>query len=94
MMVGLIAIAVGAAAGTAAIAAFPPLAGLLGFTGTGIAGGSTAAGMMSASAIANGGAVAAGSLVAILQSVGAAGVSAATYIAGATGGALLGVLFL
>ncbi|NWS39804.1 IF27A protein, partial [Probosciger aterrimus] len=47
----------------------------LGFTGTGIAAGSMAAKMMSAAAIANGGAVPAGSTVAVLQSIGAAGLS-------------------
>uniref|UniRef100_A0A8C2H9J7 Uncharacterized protein n=1 Tax=Cyprinus carpio TaxID=7962 RepID=A0A8C2H9J7_CYPCA len=44
--------------------------GIAGFTGAGIAAGSTAAGMMSSAAIANGGDVAAGSLVALLQSAG------------------------
>ncbi|KAM6045184.1 uncharacterized protein VSU04_013379 isoform 3-T3 [Chlamydotis macqueenii] len=47
----------------------------LGFTGAGIAAGSVAAKMMSAAAIANNGAVAAGSTVAVLQSIGAAGLS-------------------
>ena len=42
----------------------------VGFTTTGIAANSVAAGMMSASAVANGGGVAAGSIVAVLQSLG------------------------
>ncbi|XP_015269418.1 PREDICTED: interferon alpha-inducible protein 27-like protein 2 [Gekko japonicus] len=87
-------IMLGAVAGLAATAAVPPLAGLLGFTGAGIAAGSTAAGWMSTSAIASGGGVAAGSLVAVLQSIGAAGMSAATYVAGAAGGATGGALLV
>ncbi len=55
-------------AGAALLA--PVALGIAGFTGAGIAAGSTAAGMMSSAAIANGGGVAAGSLVAILQSAG------------------------
>ncbi|MCJ8731006.1 hypothetical protein PDJAM_G00191060 [Pangasius djambal] len=48
---------------------------------------------MSSAAIANGGGVAAGSLVAVLQSVGAAGLSAATTAGVAsTGGVIGGVL--
>ncbi|XP_015738762.1 interferon alpha-inducible protein 27-like protein 2A isoform X1 [Coturnix japonica] len=47
----------------------------LGFTAAGITAGSIAAKMMSAAAIANGGGVAAGSVVAVLQSVGAVGLS-------------------
>ncbi|CAF1215468.1 unnamed protein product [Didymodactylos carnosus] len=47
----------------------------LGFAGSGITGGSVAAGMMSSAAIANGGGVAAGSVVALLQSVGVLGVT-------------------
>ena len=63
-----------------------------GFTAAGIAAGSTAAGMMGAAATASGGAVAAGSTVslhyypfliilqvAVLQSVGAAGLGAAIW---------------
>jgi hypothetical protein len=47
--------------------------GGIGFTATGIAESSLAAGMMSTAAIANGGGVAAGSLVSILQSMSVAG---------------------
>ncbi|KAL8186963.1 UNVERIFIED_CONTAM: hypothetical protein K2H54_024987 [Gekko kuhli] len=82
------------AADKAATAAVPPLAGVLGFTGAGIAAGSTAASWMSASALASGGGVAAGSAVAILQSIGAAGLSAATYVAGVAGGATGGALLV
>ncbi|KAG7253524.1 hypothetical protein CRUP_013282 [Coryphaenoides rupestris] len=53
-----------------------------------ITAGSYAAGMMSATAVANGGAVVAGSAVAVLQSVGAAGMGAAlTSAVGAAGAA-------
>ncbi|KAM6371038.1 interferon alpha-inducible protein 27-like protein 1 [Pluvialis apricaria] len=53
----------------------------LGFTAAGITPlGSVAAKMMSAAAIANGGGVAAGSIVAVLQSIGAAGLSLAAKI--------------
>ncbi|KAG7465921.1 hypothetical protein MATL_G00159420 [Megalops atlanticus] len=51
------------------VAAVPLVLGGIGFTAAGIAGGSYAAGMMSAAATANGGGVAAGSLVAVLQSI-------------------------
>ena len=61
----------------------PWIVGLLGFTGAGIAGGSVGAWMMSL----YGGAVTSGSIVAVLQSIGAAGMSpVATAIAGAIGG--------
>ncbi|KDO21388.1 hypothetical protein SPRG_13701 [Saprolegnia parasitica CBS 223.65] len=65
----------------------------LGFTSGGIAAGSTAAGMMSAAAVANGGSVAAGSTVAVLQSVGAAGLGVAGGAAVAVAGAALAVPF-
>ncbi|XP_036967749.1 interferon alpha-inducible protein 27-like protein 2A [Acanthopagrus latus] len=82
--------AIGAVAGGlgASVVAPAALAGL-GFTKVGIAAGSWAASWMGYAAVANGGGVAAGSLFAILQSVGAAGVSAATTAAAsAIGGAL------
>ena len=47
----------------------------VGYTAAGITAGSYAAGMMSAAAIANGGGVAAGGTVAVLQAVGAVGLS-------------------
>ncbi|KAM9116600.1 interferon alpha-inducible protein 27-like protein 1 [Pangshura tecta] len=71
VMVGFIPIAVGATVGFGvATVAVPAALGAVGFTGAGIAGGTLAAKMMSAAAIANGGGVAAGSAVAMLQSVG------------------------
>ncbi|XP_042689989.1 interferon alpha-inducible protein 27-like protein 2 [Centrocercus urophasianus] len=59
----------------AVLVAVPLTISSLGFTTAGIAADSIAAKMMSAAAIANGGGVAAGSIVAVLQSVGAAGLS-------------------
>ena len=53
--------------------AAPLAVGALGFGSTGIVGGSYAASMTSASAVASGGAIQAGSAVAILQSIGAGG---------------------
>ncbi|XP_054774374.2 interferon alpha-inducible protein 27-like protein 2A [Lytechinus pictus] len=65
----------------------PAALGLAGFTAAGITAGSSAAGMMSASAIASGGGVASGSIVAVCQSIAAAGVSSATTaVVGAAGG--------
>uniref|UniRef100_A0A6J0U759 Uncharacterized protein isoform X1 n=1 Tax=Pogona vitticeps TaxID=103695 RepID=A0A6J0U759_9SAUR len=58
--------------------AIPALLGVVGFTSGGIAAGSFAAKMMSASAVAAGGGVPAGSTVAVLQSVGAAGLATST----------------
>ncbi|XP_054894477.1 interferon alpha-inducible protein 27-like protein 2A [Poeciliopsis prolifica] len=61
----------------------------IGFTSAGIAAGSYAASMMSATATANGGGVTAGSLVAILQSAGASGFTAfANTVVASIGGAL------
>ncbi|XP_072890350.1 interferon alpha-inducible protein 27-like protein 2A [Hemitrygon akajei] len=75
-----------------AVAATPLILGAVGFTSTGIAAGTIAAKMMSAAAVANGGGVAAGSTVAVLQSIGAAGLSttanAALLTAGATAGGI------
>ncbi|XP_052554635.1 interferon alpha-inducible protein 27-like protein 2 [Tympanuchus pallidicinctus] len=59
----------------AVLVAVPLTISSLGFTTAGITAGSIGAKMMSAAAIANGGGVAAGSIVAVLQSVGAAGLS-------------------
>ncbi|XP_063033675.1 interferon alpha-inducible protein 27-like protein 2A isoform X6 [Melospiza melodia melodia] len=70
----------------------PVFLGALGFTGAGIAAGSVAAKMMSAAAIANGGGVAAGSTVAVLQSIGAAGLSAGAKVALGSAGAATGAL--
>nr|XP_032622660.1 interferon alpha-inducible protein 27-like protein 1 isoform X3 [Chelonoidis abingdonii] len=81
VMVGVASIAVPAALGAA------------GFTGAGIVAGTLASKMMSAAAVANGGGVAAGSTVAVLQSVGAAGLSLATKGAVAAVGGVLGFFF-
>jgi hypothetical protein len=68
------ATATGAAVGSAAATVAVPVAvSAVGFGSTGIAGGSYAAVWMSSVAIANGGGVASGSTVAVLQSIGAAG---------------------
>uniref|UniRef100_A0A8B9CTA8 Uncharacterized protein n=1 Tax=Anser brachyrhynchus TaxID=132585 RepID=A0A8B9CTA8_9AVES len=64
---------VGVPAAGVALFGFPAVVSALGFKAAGIAAGSIAAKMMSAAAIANNGGVAAGSTVAVLQSVGAAG---------------------
>ena len=64
----------------------------IGFGKAGIAAGSTAAGMMSASAIANGGGVAAGSVVATCQSIGAAGFASGTQAAVAAGTAIIAAI--
>ena len=65
--------------------------GALGFTAGGIAANSVAAGMMSSAALANGGVVATGGTVAILQSVGAAGIAASTQaVIGGTVGTAVG----
>uniref|UniRef100_A0A8C9WCY0 Interferon alpha-inducible protein 27-like protein 2-like n=1 Tax=Scleropages formosus TaxID=113540 RepID=A0A8C9WCY0_SCLFO len=83
-------------ASPASVTAVPLVLGAVGFTAAGVAAGSYAAGMMSATAVANGGAVAAGSAVAVLQSIGAAGLSgtasAAVASLGGTAGALLGLI--
>ncbi|XP_062996136.1 interferon alpha-inducible protein 27-like protein 2 [Elgaria multicarinata webbii] len=73
--------------------AIPAAVGAMGFTGAGITSGSLAAKMMSLAAIANGGKVAAGSVVAVLQSIGAAGLSAAAKTAITAGAALLPAFF-
>ncbi len=68
--------AVGAAAVALTVAApfmFMGAVSFIGFGAEGILGGSIAAAMMSAEAVAGGGAIAAGGTVATLQSIGAAG---------------------
>jgi len=64
--------------------------GAMGFGTTGIAGGSVAAGMMSAEAISAGGAIAAGGTVATLQSIGAVGLGVAGTAASMSAGAVVG----
>ncbi|OPJ71764.1 interferon alpha-inducible protein 27-like protein 2 isoform A [Patagioenas fasciata monilis] len=82
---------IGAAVGAGLLLVGIPLAiGALGFTSAGIAAGSVAAKMMSAAAIANGGGVAAGSTVAVLQSIGAAGMSLGAKIGLGTLGSAAG----
>ncbi|XP_039905700.1 interferon alpha-inducible protein 27-like protein 2B [Simochromis diagramma] len=81
-----------AAGAVGAVVAAPALLGAAGFTSAGIAAGSYAAGMMSSAAVANGGGVAAGSVVAVLQSAGAAGLSATAGAAVAGAGAAVGWL--
>jgi len=74
--------------GTAAVVASPFVLGAVGFTSGGIAASSTAAAMMSKAAIAAGGGVAKGSAVAVLQSIGTAGLGAkAAAIVGGVGAA-------
>uniref|UniRef100_A0A667WHW9 Uncharacterized protein n=1 Tax=Myripristis murdjan TaxID=586833 RepID=A0A667WHW9_9TELE len=73
-----------------AVVAAPYVLAGIGFTSAGISAGSFAASMMSSAAIANGGGVAAGSLVAILQSAGAAGLTAGASAAVAGAGAAAG----
>ncbi|XP_030213428.1 uncharacterized protein LOC115544561 isoform X1 [Gadus morhua] len=84
----LTAAVVGTLGAGGAVVAAPFVLGAAGFTAAGITAGSWAAGMMSAAAVANGGAVAAGSTVAVLQSLGAAGLgTAATAAVASVGGA-------
>ncbi|XP_053458320.1 interferon alpha-inducible protein 27, mitochondrial [Nycticebus coucang] len=75
--------------GALAMGAVPVVLSAIGFTKAGIAASSIAAKMMSTAAIANGGGVSAGSLVAILQSLGATGLSTASnLLVGFVGSAL------
>ncbi|XP_053290599.1 interferon alpha-inducible protein 27-like protein 2 isoform X2 [Pleuronectes platessa] len=67
-----------AAVGAVAEDKTPVALGAVGFTSGGIEAGSTAAKMMSASAVASGGGVGAGSLVSAFQSKGASGASKGT----------------
>ncbi|XP_030286501.1 interferon alpha-inducible protein 27-like protein 2B [Sparus aurata] len=80
MELGLVA-AIGAVAGLGALVVAPAALALVGFTKAGIAAGSWAAKWMASIAIGGGGGVAAGSWFAFWQSIGAAGVSAATAVA-------------
>ncbi|XP_038656939.1 interferon alpha-inducible protein 27-like protein 1 [Scyliorhinus canicula] len=69
------------------LVAAPIVVSAAGFTGAGIAAGSLGAKLMSAAALANGGGVVTGGAVSILQSIGAAGLSATgTVIVGSVGG--------
>ncbi|GMF40084.1 unnamed protein product [Phytophthora lilii] len=87
----LIGAGTGTAVGVAATAAVVPIVQAVGFTTSGIAAGSAAAGMMASAATAGGGGVASGSAVAVLQSIGAtaaipAALAATTVVAsGAVG---------
>ena len=92
-MVVFIPVAIGAAVTSAGILTCKYVPALIGFSKVGIVAGKTAAGMMSAAAIANGGGVAAGGLVAVLQSVGAAGIGTTGYAVSAGIGAASGYLF-
>ncbi|GMF32767.1 unnamed protein product [Phytophthora fragariaefolia] len=67
--------ATGAVVGVGVWGLVGPAVQTLGFMSGGIAGGSTAASMMSAAALAHAGSVASGSTVAALQSIGAVGVA-------------------
>ncbi|XP_030286500.1 interferon alpha-inducible protein 27-like protein 2A [Sparus aurata] len=85
--------AIGAGVGAlGALVGVPAALAAVGFTSAGIAPGSWAAGWMGYAAVANGGGVAAGSLFAFLQSIGAAGVSAATTAAVSAIGAATAVV--
>lgn len=75
-----------------AVVGAPVAVSAAGFTATGIAAGSIGAKLMSAAAIANGGGVVAGGTVAVLQSVGAAGLSAAGAATVGTLGAAAGYM--
>ena len=86
-------VVVGAATAACAVAmpfAVMAVIGAIGFTSTGIAGGSAAAAMMSAEAIAAGGGVVAGGTVATLQSIGAAGLGLVGTSAAVGSGAVVG----
>lgn len=86
---------VGAAAGgVGAVAAVPAAVASMGFGASGITAGSTAAAMISAEAIAAGGGVAAGGTTAILQSIGASGLSVAGTASVACVGAVAGAAIL
>jgi hypothetical protein len=84
--------AVGASVGLGLWGLVVPVVNAIGFTASGISGGSTAAAMMSAAAAANGGGVAAGSTVAILQSVGAVGLATPVGLGLVAAGVLAGAI--
>ncbi|XP_009317005.1 PREDICTED: interferon alpha-inducible protein 27-like protein 2A [Pygoscelis adeliae] len=84
--------AIGVAVGIGLTAAMPAALYALGFTKAGITAGTMAARLMSLAAMANGGSVAAGSLVAIAQSLGAAGVPTAVTVALSAIGAVIGAM--
>ena len=86
----IIPLVAGAASYLGASFGVPAAVSAIGFTSGGIAAGSTAAGMMSAAAVANGGGIAAGSAVAVLQSIGAVGGIATCTKAVVAGGAAVG----
>lgn len=89
----LVGPAIGAAVGIGlSVVVVPAALYALGFTTAGIAAGSVAARMMSLAATANGGRVAAGSLVAIGQSLGAAGLPTSVKAILSALGAVIGAI--
>ncbi|XP_026079499.1 interferon alpha-inducible protein 27-like protein 2A [Carassius auratus] len=74
------------------VAAAPAVLAAAGFTGAGIAAGSVASSLMSATAVANGGGIAAGSVVATLQAAGAAGIPLVGQAIVGTVGAVVGAV--
>ncbi|KAG6929172.1 interferon alpha inducible protein 27 [Chelydra serpentina] len=88
----LVTLAGASIAAGVAFVGIPVALGAAGFTAAGIATGTVAAKMMSAAAVANGGGVAAGSAVAVLQSIGAAGLPAAANAVIVGVGAAVGAL--
>ncbi|XP_045116940.1 interferon alpha-inducible protein 6-like isoform X2 [Portunus trituberculatus] len=82
--------AMGGLFGVGALIVAPYALAAAGFTSAGIAASSFAASLMSSTAVASGGGVATGSAVAVLQSVGAAGIPTAVGTVVTTGGALVG----
>ena len=79
------------AGAVAAVMGTPFFLGTVGYTAAGITKASLAAKMMSVAALANGGGVASGTAVAVLQSVGAAGLGTAGTLAVGAAGAAGGV---
>jgi hypothetical protein len=93
---GAVAVAGATAGALAGPAAAVAAVQAVGFSSTGIVGGSWAASMMSATAVASGGGVPAGSAVAVMQSIGAVGALTPGLAAGAAvaGGVVVGSLGL